>query len=155
MGSPSKELVEAEGTLRYVIENLIDAQGGFQTLADGVKNEDLKVFFLGESLKRAQFRGDLESILHQEGVRDIKETGTAAGAFVRAWNGLKAKLGGGSEALLQAAEEAEHTMMEAYNDALKRDLPAPIKHVLAEQALWIVASHNAIRTARINGELPG
>ena len=154
MGTPSKELLEAEGTLRYVIENLIDAQEGFQTIGEGVKNDTLKRFFLTESLKRAQFRGDLESILHQEGVRDIKETGTAAGAFVRAWNGIKARLGIGEDGLLQAAEEAEHTMIEAYNDALSRDLPSPMRLMLAEQALWIVASHNSIRTARINGELP-
>ncbi len=150
MGSPSKDLVEAEGTLRVVIENLIDAQEGLQKIGDEMKDETLKVFFLAESLQRAQFRGDLESILHQEGVRDLKETGTAAGAFVRAWTGLRAKLGGGDDGLLEAAEEGEHTMIEAYEHALENDLPTPMKEVLAEQALSIVASHNAIRTARQN-----
>ena len=148
MGSPSKDLVEAEGTLRVVIENLIDAQEGLQKIGEEIKDGELKRFFLAESLKRAQFRGDLESILHQEGVRDIEETGTAAGAFVRAWTGLKATLGGGEAGLLQAAEEAEHTMIEAYNHALSNDLPAPMKELLAEQALSIVASHSAIRKAR-------
>ena len=148
MGSPSKDLMEAEGTLRVVIENLIDAQEGLQKIGEEMKDETLKRFFLAESLKRAQFRGDLESILHQEGVRDIAETGTAAGAFVRAWTGLRAKFGGAEAGLLQAAEEAEHTMIEAYNHALSNDLPAPMKDVLAEQALAIVVSHSAIRTAR-------
>src|ERR1700676_980128 len=148
MGSPSKDLVEAEGTLRVVIENLIDAQEGLEKIGEEVNDETLRRFFLAESLKRAQFRGDLESILHQEGVRDVEETGTAAGAFVRAWTGLRAKLGGGEAGLLQAAEEAEHTMIEAYDHALRNDLPAPMKDVLAQQALSIAASHSAIRTAR-------
>lgn len=152
MGSPSKDLMELEGTLRVVIENLIDAQEGLQKIGEEMKDETLKRFFLAESLKRAQFRGALESILHQEGVRDIHETGTAAGAFVRAWTGLRAKLGGGTQGLLEAAEEAEHTMIEAYNDALSKDLPAPIKEALADQALSTVASHNAIRTAREQGQ---
>ena len=151
MSSPSKDLVEAEGTLRVVIENLIDAQEGLQKIGEEIKDERLKRFFLTESLKRAQFRGELENILHQEGVRDVHETGTAAGAFVRAWTGIKAKLGGGEDGLLQAAEEAEHSMIEAYNDGLSRDLPAPMRAVLAEQALWIVSSHNFIRTTRETG----
>ena len=148
MANPSKDLVEAESTLRLVIEQLIDAQEGMQKIGEEMKDEALKSFFLGEGLKRAQFRGELESILHQEGVKDVNETGTAAGAFVRGWTGLRAKLGGGEAALLQAAEESEHTMMEAYDRALHDDLPAPIKEVLAEQALSIVASHSAIHMAR-------
>jgi len=148
MGNPSKDLVEAESTLRLVIENLIDAQEGMQMIGEEVKDEALKSFFLAEGLKRAQFRGELESILHQEGVKDVNETGTAAGAFVRAWTGLRARLGGGEAGLLQAAEESEHAMMEAYDHALHDDLPTPMKEVLAEQALSIVASHSAIRRAR-------
>ena len=148
MGSPSKDLLEAEGTLRLVIENLIDSQEGLQNIGKELNDETLKRFFLDESLKRAQFRGELETILHQEGVRDVKETGTAAGAFVRAWTGLTAKLGGGEDGLLQAAEEAEHTIIETYQRILHNDLPLRMKETLADQALAIVASHNAIRTAR-------
>jgi uncharacterized protein (TIGR02284 family) len=148
MGSPSKDLVEAESALRMVIENLIDAQEGMLKIGEEVKDEALKSFFLTEGLKRAQYRGELENILHQEGVRDIHESGTAAGTFVRAWTGFRAKLGGGEPGLLQAAEEAEHTMIEAYNNALANDLPAPIREVLTQQAMWVIASHDAIRAAR-------
>ncbi len=147
MGNESKDLVEAESTLRILIENLIDAQEGLQKIGEELKDEILKSFFLAESLKRAQFRGELENILHQKGVKDVNETGTAAGTFARAWTGLRAKLGGGEAGLLQAAEESEHTMMEAYDHALHSDLPSPMKEVLAEQVLSIVASHAAIRMA--------
>src|ERR1035437_6651847 len=79
MPGPSKDLKEAEGALRLVIEALIDGQEGFQGIGDSLKDETLKRYFVAESLKRAQFRGDLETILHQDGVKDIKESGTAAG----------------------------------------------------------------------------
>jgi uncharacterized protein (TIGR02284 family) len=150
MAGQSKDLLEVEGMLRVVIENLIDAQEGFQKLGEDVKSETLKQLFAAESLKRAQFRGDLENILRQAGVGDLHETGTAAGAFIRAWTGLTAPLIG-DDGMLKAAEEAEHKTIEIYNDALSKDLPAPIKDALAEQALWIVASHDAIRTAHENG----
>jgi uncharacterized protein (TIGR02284 family) len=153
MSTPSKDLLEVEGALRIVIESLVDGQEGFQGIGESLKNAELKLFFLAESLKRAQFRGDLESILHQEGVKDIKETGSAAGAFVRLWGDLKAKLGGSNESLLETAEEAEHKTLEAYAVALEKFLPEPIREVLSQQAVHISASHEFIRVARAAGTL--
>jgi uncharacterized protein (TIGR02284 family) len=152
MPGPSKDLKEAEGALRLVIEALIDGQEGFQGIGDSLKDETLKRYFLAESLKRAQFRGDLETILHQDGVKDIKESGTAAGAFVRIWGDLKAIVGGGDHALLQTAEEAEDKTIEAYSDALEKYLPGPVREVLTEQAAHIRSSHEYVRAARDGSE---
>jgi uncharacterized protein (TIGR02284 family) len=150
MSNPSKELKEAEGTLRLVIEKLIDSQESFQKIGEELKDETAKQFFLAESLKRAQFRGDLETALHQDGVHDIKESGTAAGSFLRGWGELKAKLGGGDHALLAAAEEQEDAVKEAYTDALNDELPLPIRQTLASQSAHVQASHDWVRTARDN-----
>ena len=70
--------------LKNVINSLEDAQKGFSDLAEHLKNEHLKQFFLAESLKRASFRGDLETELHHAGLHDVKESGTVAGALHRA-----------------------------------------------------------------------
>jgi uncharacterized protein (TIGR02284 family) len=148
MSNPSKELKEAEGSLRLVIEKLIDSQESFQKIAEGLKDEDVKQFFLAESLRRAQFRGDLETVLHQEGVHDIKESGTAAGTFTRGWGELKAKLGWGDHALLAGAEEQEDAVKEAYADALNGDFPLPIRQLLVSQAAHVEASHDWVRAAR-------
>ena len=72
MPSPSKDLKETESALLSVIHALIDGQEGFKKIGEEIKDEALKEYFLAESLTRAQFRGVLESILHQEGVHDIK-----------------------------------------------------------------------------------
>jgi len=150
MSNPSKELKEAEGALRLVIEKLIDSQESFQKIGEELKDETAREFFLAESLKRAHFRGDLETALHQEGVRDIKESGTAAGTFTRGWGELKSKLGGGDHALLSAAEEQEDAVKEAYSDALNGDLPLPIRQTLATQSAHVQASHDWVRSARDN-----
>ena len=145
---PSKDLIEAEGTLRSVIENLIDGQQGFQKIGEALEDETLKRYFLAESLTRAEFRGELENILHQEGVGDINETGSAAGAFVRAWTSLKTALGGGAHSLLETAEEAEDAAKQAYADALDKFLPAPIREVLIRQAAHVERAHDYIKAAR-------
>ena len=148
MSSPSKDLLEAEGTLRSVIESLIDGQEGLRKIGEELKNDTLKRYFLAESLKRAEFRGELEEILHQESVPDIKEGGTAEGTFLRAWGGLKAKLGGSDHALLETAEEIEDSAVEAYEDALERALPGPIREVLSQQAAHVQSSHDYVEGAR-------
>ena len=148
MAHPSKDLIEVEGTLRTVIETLIDGQEGFQTIGETIEDETLKRYFLSESLKRAEFRGELEKILPQEGVHDISETGSPAGAFLRMFTRLKAAFGARPHALLQSAEETEDEAEEAYRNALDKFLPAPIRDVLVRQAAHIQASHERVRAMR-------
>lgn len=148
MANPSNTLHEVETTLRSVIQSLIDGQEGFREIGDDLKDETLKRHFLAESLKRAEFRGDLEAVLHREGVHDVNESGTASGAVHRVWAGLKSKLGGGDHALLVTAEQAEDEAKEAYRNALDKELPLPLRQLLSSQSAHIQVSHDYVRAAR-------
>jgi uncharacterized protein (TIGR02284 family) len=148
MSNPSNALKEVEEAIDNVIQSLIDGQEGLTQIAEELKDESHKRHFLAESLKRAQFRGDLETILHQEGVHDIKESGSASGTFLRTWGNLKSALGGGDHTLLETAEQGEDAAVDAYNDALNRDLPLPIRQILATQSAHIQASHDYVKAAR-------
>ena len=131
-----------------VISVLLDSQKGFADTGDHLNDPTLKRYFLGESLKRASFRGDLEEILHQNGVHDIKESGTTVGTVHRVWGDLKAKLGGGDHSLLETAEQGEDAARKAYADALQQDLPLPVRQLLSEQQAHIIASHDFVRDHR-------
>lgn len=134
--------------LKSVINSLHDSQKGFADLGDHLKEEQLKMYFLAESLKRASFRGDLEELLHQNGVHDIKESGTTLGAINRTWGELKAKLGADDHSLLETAEKGEDEVKGAYEDALKQELPLPIHQLLAQQQAHILTSHDFVRSHR-------
>lgn len=144
---PSKDQIETQGTLRILLQHLIDAQENLQSIGDDTKNETLRRWFLAESLKRAEFRGEVENILHREGVRDIDQSGSPSAALVRAWTGLKTKLGGGDKGLLEIAEEGERSTLEAYANALETDLPLPVRDLLAQQAAHIRQSHQYVAAA--------
>ncbi|HXS77402.1 MAG TPA: PA2169 family four-helix-bundle protein [Terracidiphilus sp.] len=148
MSSPSKDLKEVESALRSVIQALIDGQEGFKKIGQQLKDEALRDYFLAESLTRAQFRGVLESILHQDGVHDVKESGTAAGTVLRAWSDIKATFGGGDSSLLSTAEEAEDQTVAAYNKAIDSYLPLPVRQILTTQSAHIEKSHEFIKAAR-------
>jgi uncharacterized protein (TIGR02284 family) len=134
--------------LKNVINSLEDSQKGFAHLGEHLKNQHLKDFFLAESLKRAEFRGELESELHRAGVHDVKETGTTLGALHRVWGDLKAKVGSSDHELLVTAEQGEDVAKKAYADALEQPLPLPIKQLLTEQQAHVIASHNHVRDHR-------
>jgi uncharacterized protein (TIGR02284 family) len=148
MSNPSNTLLETEEALRSIIQNLIDDQEGFQMIGSELKNETLKHYFLAESLRRAEFRGELENLLHQEGVGDVKERGTVAGTLHRAWSGFKVKLGGGDHSLLVTAKQAEDEAKQVYKEALEKDLPSPVRQLLFTQSTQIQTSHDYVRAAR-------
>jgi uncharacterized protein (TIGR02284 family) len=148
MSNPSTTVHEVEAALRSVIQSLIDGQEGFQKIGENLKDETLKRYFLAESLTRAEFRGELETVLHQEGIHDIKESGTASGTIYRAWAGLKAALGGGDHTLLVTAEQAEDESKQAYQDAVNKELPFPVRQLLTRQFAHIQTTHDFVKSAR-------
>jgi uncharacterized protein (TIGR02284 family) len=148
MATDSGKQHEMRHVLKSVINTLHDSQKGFADIGDHLKDDTLKRYFLAESLKRAGFRAELENELHRAGVQDVKETGTTTGTIRRVWGDLKAKLGGGDHALLEVAEQGEDVAKKAYEDALKQELPLPVRQLLTEQQAHIVTSHNYVRDRR-------
>lgn len=148
MPQPSKELEQAESAMQSVIDALIDSQEAFQQIGSELKDETLKRYFMAESLKRAEFRGEIESVLHREGVRDIKEAGTTAGTVHRAWADLKSRLGGGDHTLLATAEQGEDAARDAYDKAMDTYLPLPVRQLLTSQAAHVQSSHDFVKAAR-------
>jgi uncharacterized protein (TIGR02284 family) len=134
--------------INSLINTLLDSQKGFAEIGEHLKDETLKRYFLAESLKRASFRGDLEEILHQNGVHDIKESSTTIGTLQRTWGDIKARLGGGDHTLLETAEQGEDEAKKAYADALEQDLPLPVRQLVAEQQAHVLAAHDFVRSHR-------
>lgn len=147
MSQPSSVLKQAESAIHTVIESLIDSQEALVAIGEKLADRSLKHFFLSESLTRAQFRGELESILNQEGISDLREEGTTAGAVHRAWARLKFKLGGGDHTLLATAEQGEDAAKEVYDNAIQSALPLPLRQVLTSQAAHIQETQEFMKAA--------
>ena len=141
---------ETEKVLLDVIKILNDGQKGFADIGEHLKDDTLKRYFLAESLKRANFRAELENELHRAGMADVKEGGTVSGALHRTWGDLKGKLGIGDDdhSLLATAEQGEDVAKKAYKEALEKDLPLPVRQLLTEQQAHVISSHDYVRDHR-------
>jgi uncharacterized protein (TIGR02284 family) len=148
MATDENRNAELEKVLRNLINSLQDSQKGFADIGEHLKDDQLKRYFLAESLKRANFRGELENELHRHGIADVHETGTTAGTVHRVWGDLKAKLGGGDHTLLDTAEQGEDVAKSAYADALNQELPLPLHQLLSEQQAHVITSHDYVRDHR-------
>ena len=149
MPTDTDKNAELEKVLKNVINVLQDGQKGFADLGEHLKDDTLKRYFLAESLKRANFRAELENELHRHGVKDVHEEGTALGTLHRTWGDLKAKIATPDDhSLLATAEQGEDKAKATYKDALEQELPLPIRQLLTEQQAHVINSHNYVRDHR-------
>ena len=138
-----------ESAVKSVINTLQDGQKGYADLGEHFKDDTLKRYFLAESLKRANFRGELENELHRHGVHDVHEEGTLEGALLRGWQELKEKVADVSDhSLLVTAERAEDAAKKTYAEALNEELPLPLRQLLTEQYLHVQSFHDFVKLNR-------
>jgi hypothetical protein len=146
MANPTITLRNVEETLHSVILSLMHAQKGFQKLGENMKSKMVRRYFMAESLKRAEFRGALETMLHQEGMHDIVEDLKGSGAAYPAWTGLQTILQGRDHAILVTAEQAERETLQSYIEALANDdLPLPARKLLSAQSKHIEGALECVR----------
>lgn len=139
---------ELESALKLVVNAVGDGQKAMALIGEHLQDPSLRRYFLAESLRRANFRGELENELHRRGTRDVNETGTVSGSLFRAWAELRANLGAGDVTLLETAERGEEEAKSAYKTALEHDLPSPIRKLLIQQQTHILIAQDYIRGLR-------
>ena len=148
MTTDAQKSTELKTAVKALINILLDSQKGFADIGEHLKDETLKRYFLAESLKRANFRAELENELHRQGVKDVNETGTTVGTIHRVWGDLKAKVSSGDHTLLETAEQGEDVAKKGYEEALKAELPLPLHQLIAEQQKHVLMSHDYVKAQR-------
>ena len=135
-------------TLNHLIETCKDGQEGFKQAAEGVQRSDIKSLFYELGQQRAQFAGELQSLVRELG-GDPETTSSAAGALHRGWINIKSLVTGQDEsAILNEAERGEDSAKKAYKDALAETLPANVLNVVQKQADEVFRAHDRVRDLR-------
>lgn len=148
MPQSTRESRQAESAINTVLQSLIESQEALVVIGEKLEDGILKRFCLAESLKRAEFREDLEAALNQEGLSAMRESNTSVGIAHRAWAWINSRLGGGDQALLAIAELGEDATEEAYLSAVGTVLPLRVRQLLSTQVMDIRESHNHVKVAR-------
>jgi len=140
---------EVISTLNNLIETCKDAENGFRTAAEGLKNDQLKSLFNSYAQQRAQFASELQSLVRRLG-GDPEKTGSAAGALHRGWINIKSAVTGKDDAaVISEAERGEDSALQNYKEALQQNLPADVKSIVKRQCASVQEAHDRVRAMEV------
>lgn len=135
--------LEAHNALTTLINLVADGVEGLAKSAELVEDDVARSLFELWSNERQQFLADLHNIAARFSADD-EDPGTVGGAVHRAWMTAKSAVTGDDEAVIEAAERAEQTAIDAYEEALGTDLPDYARPVIQQQLGQIRSIHDRL-----------
>ena len=103
--------------LNHLLDVNKDAEEGFRTAAENVKNSAIETLLEGYAKQHAKFQKELQAEIERLG-GNASPSGTFGGAIHRGWMEVKSALTGHSAgAMLAACETGEQSADAAYADA--------------------------------------
>lgn len=138
-------------TLNRLIKLCDDGNKGYKNAAEQIENEEIRTILYRLSQQCALFEAELKTEVRNLGgiVSDSgpdEAEGTLLGNLHRKWIDLKDKLSSKEyEAILEECKRGDKVATEAYQEALKENLPSYIKEIVTNQ-------HQLIRGAYIQLE---
>jgi uncharacterized protein (TIGR02284 family) len=136
------------GTLNDLIETCKDGEEGFRTCADAVKNPQLKSFFEQKAERCRIGGGQLQQKVRELG-GDPERSSSMTGQLHRFWVNIRATIAGMDDhAILDECERGEDSAKQAYEDALKDDLPGDVRRVVENQYREVKTNHDRVKELR-------
>ena len=130
--------------LNELIVTCKDGEAGYRSAAEGVKSAELKQLFAECTIQRAQFVGELQSLVRSLG-GNPEHTGSFIAKLHRGWIDIKAAIEGRDEAgILVECERGENIAKNAYKSVLKETLRPHVRDVVARQLESITAVHEKV-----------
>lgn len=135
-------------TLNELIETCKDGEEGFLACAQKVTNPMLKSFFEEKAQRCATGAVQLRDKVRELG-GNPESGGSTAGSLHRGWMHFKSSLVGmDDDSILAECERGEDAAKEAYERALKRDLPPDLRRLVEVQYREVKANHDRVRDMR-------
>jgi uncharacterized protein (TIGR02284 family) len=138
-------LDKVESTLNELVETLREGHEGYKEMGARLQDARAKRLFLEETQVRAEYAAELENELHRLGVHDVKAGVSLISKARHLWGEIQSNLAGGQKALLSTVEKSDNAALEVYANALKQELPLPLRELLGRQQEHIQRVHDEVR----------
>lgn len=137
--------------LNHLVHINKDAEAGFRTAAENVKNSEIETLFAGYAKQHAKFAAELESEIERLG-GSASDSGTLGGALHRGWMDVKSALSGHSAAsMIGTCENGEQSAEAAYGEVSDSNTTGQT-HTLLEKQREQIRGFLA-RLRRLMGEM--
>jgi uncharacterized protein (TIGR02284 family) len=124
-----------------------DSEQGYRRSAQDASDSDLKQQFEQLAEERSAMAAELDRLLRENGGEPGATGGSLTGAAHRMWTDLRAALSRNNrQAILAEVVRGESAAEEAYDDALRHDLPIDVRQVVREQHRRVRETRNRYRS---------
>lgn len=128
-----------------------DAEAGFRTAAENVKNSEIETLLGGYAKQHSKFVTELQAEIERSG-GNPSDSGTLGGALHRGWMDVKSALAGGSAgSMITACESGEQSAVAAYADAAAANPTGQTRALVEKHQEQIQGFH--ARLKRLAGEM--
>jgi uncharacterized protein (TIGR02284 family) len=142
------EKSEVISTMNDLLKTSRDGEIGFRAAAQQIKSVNLKSVCETAASRCGAGVAELESHIRALG-GEPSASGTLSGSLHRAWSNIKSSVTTMDDrAVLAECESAEDAAKNAYEAALKKDLPADIRIVIERQYQGVKENHDRVRDLR-------
>lgn len=133
--------------LNDLLEKTYDAEKGFKTAAENVKNKALQNYFTQKSKERYDFGHELKAEIKVLG-ENVDKGGSLTGSAHRTWMDIKAFITiDNEETMLEEAIRGEKAAIDEYEEVIKNEsIPQSTRTVLLAQKNQIESGLNKIKT---------
>lgn len=141
------ETTDIVKTLNELIQTSQDGAKGFHEASEKASDFPLKSELRNRAHLCEKAAQDLQAMVLSLG-GEPERGGTIEGAVHRGWVAVKAAFGNNDVAVLEECERGEDHAKSVYRDALKANLPAPVRTLVADQYQHVLTNHDRIRDLR-------
>lgn len=134
--------------LNNLIETSKDGEYGFRSCAEQAESKELKAMLRKRTDECAAAASQLQDQVFALG-GSPDTSGSVGGALHRGWVALKTTLTSYDDlAVMEECERGEDVAMDSYREALREDLPPPIRSLIEQQYEGVKRNHELIREKR-------
>lgn len=138
-----------------------DSEQGYRRSAQDASDSDLKQQFEQLANERSSMAAELDRLIREHGGEPTWTSGSLTGAAHRMWVDLRTALSRNErQVILEEVARGESAAEQAYDDALRQDLPDDVRQVIRDQHRRVRETRNRFRamagsggTMRRTGEL--
>ena len=135
-------------TLNELIETSKDGEKGFTLAANDTHEPELRAIFTEGAQSCREAIAELQERVRELG-GDAEQSGSVKGAAHRGWVNLKEAISSRDDkAILEECERGEDYAKARYAEALKGELPTPIRSMVERQYQGVIVNHDRVRNLR-------
>lgn len=132
-------------TLNKLIETARDSELGYQAAAKDTADDELRSKFQEISRQRGRFAYDLVQQMKQMG-GEPDSRGSLGAAIHRKWIRVRSAMtGSNEESIINEVASGESVAVEAYEEALQKELSTPVRSLVNQQAEQVRRTYQEIR----------